>query len=123
MKCFNLAFLSATNTYVSRRTVPISVAFLNRHIFIEVSAFQSLHSLFFSFFPTQQNLFCNRKPEIQFPLPPNSRKLKNFANRTGERQLTEPHLGATAGLWHKAFICLQTSAGITSTARSVRVLF
>lgn len=74
MKCFNLAFLSATNTYVSRRTVPISVAFLNRHIFIEVSAFQSLHSLFFfPFFPLNKissvigslksNSLCHQTPE------------------------------------------------------------
>lgn len=51
MKCFNLALLSATNTYVSRPAVPTSVVILNRHIFIEASLLQSLHSLFFYFFP------------------------------------------------------------------------
>lgn len=41
----NLAFLSATKTYVSRPALPTSVI-LNRCIFIEASLLQSLHSLF-----------------------------------------------------------------------------
>lgn len=96
---WSVSILSATNSYVSRPTFPTSAVFLNRHICIEASLLQPLHSLFF--FPIQQNLCCNKKPEITWnpiPFPTKPRKQKNFPNRAGWRRLAEPRLGAAAGL-------------------------
>lgn len=66
MKCFHLVFVSATNTYAPRPAVPTSVVFLNRHIFIEASLLQSLHSLFFFFSHSTKSLL---QQEAWNPIP------------------------------------------------------
>lgn len=116
---WSVSILSATNTYVSRPTFPTSAVFLNRHIFIEASLLQPLHSLFF--FPIQQNLCCNRKPEIAWnpiPFPTKPRKHKNFPNRAGWRRwLSRVSVLRQGWGQHTAFVCLQPSAGITTACK------
>lgn len=121
---WSVSILSATNTYVSRPAFPTSVVFLNRHIFIEASLLQPLHSVFF---PPFNKIFAVtgslKSPEIQFPFPPNPGNRRTFqTGQDGGSWLSRVSVLRQGWGQHTAFVCLQPSAGITTAARSLRVV-
>lgn len=108
----NLAFLSATKTYVSRPALPTSVI-LNRCIFIEASLLQSLHSLFSIFSHLTKSLL---QQEAWNPIP--------FPTKLQETEGISKQGRTEAAAWATSQCCsrAEVSTQLSSAGRCLQEL-